>query len=247
MFQSIPTAKDDSILSLVAEFKNDTHESKMDLGIGVYKNDQGITPVMKAVALAEQKLVDMNTTKSYQGLTGDELFNESVTNLVLNGTSAIERSATLQTPGASGALRIIADLIAATLPDATVWISNPSYINHRPIMETAGLKVREYPYLNTQTKAVNEDAMLAQIAQLGPNDVVLLHGCCHNPSGADMSFSAWQKIAELANSNGFLPFIDIAYQGLGDGLEEDAKGLHYIANNVKEFVVSTSCSKNFGY
>lgn len=246
MFQAIPAPKGDPILSLITAYNQDPRPSKIDLGIGVYKDDHGITPVMEAVTLAEQKLLQANGTKSYQGLTGDEQFNESIANLLLGGTKAIERSATLQTPGASGALRMLADLIAVTAPNATVWISNPSYVNHRPIMEKAGLAVREYTYLDAQTKAVDEDAMLAQMAELGANDVVLLHGCCHNPSGADMSFAAWQKIAELANSNGFLPFIDIAYQGLGDGLEEDAKGLQYIANHVEEFVISTSCSKNFG-
>ncbi|MFQ3231192.1 aromatic amino acid transaminase [Reinekea sp.] len=246
MFQAIPAPKGDPILSLITAYNQDPRTSKIDLGIGVYKDDHGITPVMEAVTLAEQKLLQANGSKSYQGLTGDEQFNESIANLLLSGTKALECSATLQTPGASGALRMLADLIAVTAPNATVWISNPSYVNHRPIMEKAGLAVREYTYLDPQTKAVDEEAMLAQIAQLGANDVVLLHGCCHNPSGADMSFAAWQKIAELANNNGFLPFIDIAYQGLGDGLEEDAKGLQYIANNVEEFVISTSCSKNFG-
>ena len=246
MFQAIPTPKGDPILSLITEFRNDPRDQKIDLGIGVYKDDHGITPVMEAVTLAEQELLNANGTKSYQGLTGDEQFNESITQLLLSGTSALDRCATLQTPGASGALRMLADLIADTAPNTTVWISNPSYVNHRPIMEKAGLTVKEYSYLDAQTKAVDEDAMLAQFAALGSNDVVLLHGCCHNPSGADMSLEAWQKIAELANKQGFLPFIDIAYQGLGDGLEEDAKGLHIIANQVDEFAISTSCSKNFG-
>jgi aspartate aminotransferase len=191
-------------------------------------------------------LLEKNGTKSYQGLTGDEQYNDSIAQLLLSGTKGLTRSATLQTPGASGALRMLADLIAATTPDATVWISNPSYVNHRPIMEKAGLTVREYTYLDPNTKAVDELAMLEQLATLGKNDVVLLHGCCHNPSGADISFEAWQKIAELANKTGFLPFIDIAYQGLGDGLEEDALGMQYIANQVEEVIISTSCSKNFG-
>lgn len=246
MFEHIAAPKGDPILSLITEFRNDPRENKIDLGIGVYRNDEGITPIMAAVREAEARLHDQESTKAYQGLTGDEQFNSLMQTLLLGTTSAHDRASTLQTPGASGALRMLADLIAATKPDATVWISNPSYINHRPIMEKAGLQVREYPYLNAETKLVDEDAMLAQIAELGKDDVLLLHGCCHNPSGADISFASWERIAELAKANGFLPFVDIAYQGLGDSLEDDAKGMQHLAEQVEEMIISTSCSKNFG-
>lgn len=217
MFEQIAAPKGDPILSLITEYRNDPRSDKIDLGIGVYRNDEGITPIMKAVSAAEKLLLAQESTKAYQGLTGDELFNEALQNLLLGTTSALGRTTTLQTPGASGALRNLADLIAATKPDSTVWISNPSYINHRPIMLRAGLKVEEYPYLDPKTKLVNEAAMLAKIAELGADDVLLLHGCCHNPSGADISLEACQQIAALANKNGFLPFVDIAYQGLGNG------------------------------
>ncbi len=246
MFEQIAAPKGDPILSLITEYRNDPRSDKIDLGIGVYRNDEGITPIMKAVSAAEKLLLAQESTKAYQGLTGDELFNEALQNLLLGTTSALGRTTTLQTPGASGALRNLADLIAATKPDSTVWISNPSYINHRPIMLRAGLKVEEYPYLDPKTKLVNEAAMLAKIAELGADDVLLLHGCCHNPSGADISLEAWQQIAALANKNGFLPFVDIAYQGLGNGLEEDAKGMQLLVDQVPEMIISTSCSKNFG-
>ncbi len=246
MFEQIAAPKGDPILSLITEYRNDPRTDKIDLGIGVYRNDEGITPIMKAVSAAEKLLLAQESTKAYQGLTGDELFNEALQNLLLGTTSALGRTTTLQTPGASGALRNLADLIAATKPDSTVWISNPSYINHRPIMLRAGLKVEEYPYLDPKTKLVNEAAMLAKIAELGADDVLLLHGCCHNPSGADISLEAWQQIAALANKNGFLPFVDIAYQGLGNGLEEDAKGMQLLVDQVPEMIISTSCSKNFG-
>lgn len=246
MFQQIAMPKGDPILSLITEYRNDERAHKIDLGIGVYRDDQGETPVMKAVLEAEQRLVNQADSKSYQGLTGDEVFNQLITELLLSGTEAADRASALQTPGASGALRMLADLLAVAAPSATIWISNPSYVNHRPIMERAGLKVREYPYLDSETKSVDETAMLAQFAELGAQDVVLLHGCCHNPSGADISLDTWQRIAELANERGFMPFIDIAYQGLGDGLEADAAGLRIIANQVPEFIISTSCSKNFG-
>ncbi|WP_196157133.1 amino acid aminotransferase [Reinekea sp. G2M2-21] len=246
MFEQIAAPKGDPILSLITEYRNDPRSDKIDLGIGVYRNDEGITPIMKAVSAAEKLLLAQESTKAYQGLTGDELFNEALQNLLLGTTSALGRTTTLQTPGASGALRNLADLIAATKPDSTVWISNPSYINHRPIMLRAGLKVEEYPYLDPKTKLVNEAAMLAKIAELGADDILLLHGCCHNPSGADISLEAWQQIAALANKNGFLPFVDIAYQGLGNGLEEDAKGMQLLVDQVPEMIISTSCSKNFG-
>ena len=246
MFEQIAAPKGDPILSLITEYRNDPRTDKIDLGIGVYRNDQGITPIMKAVSAAEKTLLENETTKAYQGLTGDDVFNDAMQNLLLGGTLAFERASTLQTPGASGALRMLADLIAATKPNSTVWLSNPSYINHRPIMLKAGLAVKEYPYLNPKTKLVDETAMLTTVANLGKDDVLLLHGCCHNPSGADISLDAWQQIADLANKNGFLPFVDIAYQGLGDGLDADAQGMQILANQVEEMVVSTSCSKNFG-
>ncbi|EAR07610.1 aromatic amino acid transaminase [Reinekea blandensis] len=245
MFEQLATPKGDPILSLIAEYRNDPRENKIDLGIGVYRNDAGITPVMQAVHDAEALLLANQTTKAYQGLTGDEAFNEEILKLVLT-ESQCKRAIALQTPGASGALRMIADLIAVTAPGSTVWISDPSYINHRPIMEKAGLTVKTYPYLNAETRLVNEPAMLATLESLGPKDVVLLHGCCHNPSGADISLDSWHRIAELATKNGFLPFIDIAYQGLGDSLEADAQGLQVLADAVEEMVISTSCSKNFG-
>ena len=246
MFESIPAKKGDSILALMTEYKNDPRTEKMDLGIGIYRNNEGETPIMKAVMDAQQILLETEPTKAYQGLIGDVEYTEVMQELLLGGTRAFKRAATLHTPGASGALRALADLIATTQPDATVWISNPSYVNHQPIMEKAGLKVGIYPYLNPETKLVDETAMLAKIAELGKGDVLLLHGCCHNPSGADISPEAWQTIADLANKNGFLPFVDIAYQGLGDGLDEDARGLQLLANQVEELLISTSCSKNFG-
>lgn len=246
MFETIPAKKGDSILALMTEFRNDPRTDKMDLGIGIYRNNEGETPIMKAVMEAQKILLETEPTKAYQGLVGDVEYTELMQKFLLNGTKALDRAATLHTPGASGALRALADLIAVTQPDSTVWISNPSYVNHQPIMEKAGLKVGTYPYLNPQTKLVDEQAMLAKVAELGKGDVLLLHGCCHNPSGADISLETWQTIADLANKNGFLPFVDIAYQGLGDGLEEDAKGLHLLANQVEELLISTSCSKNFG-
>ncbi len=246
MFSHLPTPALDPILSLSVAYRNDERTNKVDLGIGVYKNSQGQTPIMQAVQQAAIKVNETQTTKSYVGLAGCEEFNQSMVDLLLSGTSAMDRVAAIQTPGASGALRMLGDLLKVAQPDTTVWLSNPSYVNHKPVMEAAGLKVKFYHYFSPETKQVDIPQMLSELAQAGKNDVVLLHGCCHNPTGADIDFAAWQAITELAQKNGFLPFVDIAYQGFGDGLEEDAKGLRFMADNVEEMLITTSCSKNFG-
>ncbi len=246
MFSQLPTPALDPILSLTVAFRNDPRDQKVDLGIGVYKNNKGETPIMRAVSQAQKIVADTQTTKSYVGLAGCEEFNQSMVNLLLAGTSVLDRVSAIQTPGASGALRMLGDLMKVAQPDTTVWISNPSYVNHKPVMEAAGLKVRYYRYFSPETKQVDIGQMLDDLATAGPKDVVLLHGCCHNPTGADIDFAAWQAITDLAVKNGFTPFVDIAYQGFGDGLEEDAKGLQFMADRVEEMLITTSCSKNFG-
>ncbi|EOA6546087.1 aspartate/tyrosine/aromatic aminotransferase [Vibrio vulnificus] len=246
MFSQLPTPALDPILSLTVAFRNDPRDQKVDLGIGVYKNNKGETPIMRAVSQAQKIVADTQTTKSYVGLAGCEEFNQSMVNLLLAGTSVLDRVSAIQTPGASGALRMLGDLMKVAQPDTTVWISNPSYVNHKPVMEAAGLKVRYYRYFSPETKQVDIGQMLDDLANAGPKDVVLLHGCCHNPTGADIDFAAWQAITDLAVKNGFTPFVDIAYQGFGDGLEEDAKGLQFMADRVEEMLITTSCSKNFG-
>ncbi|EOX3358797.1 aromatic amino acid transaminase [Vibrio cholerae] len=246
MFTHLPAPVLDPILSLSVAFRNDPRPQKVDLGIGVYKNSLGETPIMRAVALAQDKVVASQKTKSYVGLAGCEEFNQSMMQLVLGSTLDTERTIAIQTPGASGALRMLGDLMRVAQPDTTVWITDPSYVNHKPVMEAAGLKVRYYRYFSRETKMVDTEQMLADLAQAGTKDVVLLHGCCHNPTGADIDFSAWQAITELAQKNGFIPFVDIAYQGFGDGLEQDAQGLRYMAEHMEEMLITTSCSKNFG-
>ncbi|EWS70303.1 aromatic amino acid aminotransferase [Vibrio vulnificus] len=246
MFSQLPTPALDPILSLTVAFRNDPRDQKVDIGIGVYKNNKGETPIMRAVSQAQKIVADTQTTKSYVGLAGCEEFNQSMVNLLLAGTSVLDRVSAIQTPGASGALRMLGDLMKVAQPDTTVWISNPSYVNHKPVMEAAGLKVRYYRYFSPETKQVDIGQMLDDLATAGPKDVVLLHGCCHNPTGADIDFAAWQAITDLAVKNGFTPFVDIAYQGFGDGLEEDAKGLQFMADRVEEMLITTSCSKNFG-
>ncbi|PMN93530.1 aromatic amino acid transaminase [Enterovibrio norvegicus] len=246
MLDLLTPAQQDPILSLSIAYRQDTRTDKMDLGIGVYKDSQGNTPIMHAVKAAQQQLANEQTTKSYVGLAGNEAFNQAMTDMLLKGTDGYQRCATVQTPGASGALRMLADLMFLAKPVTTVWISDPSYVNHKPVMEAAGLTVKFYPYFNAATKQVDADAMLDALSKAGSDDVVLLHGCCHNPTGADIRPEHWQAINALAQKNGFTPFVDIAYQGFGAGLEEDAQGLRLLADSVEEMLIATSCSKNFG-
>lgn len=246
MLSQLPTPVLDPILSLSAAYRNDPRPEKVDLGIGVYKNSAGVTPIMQAVKQAQDIVVATQTSKSYVGLAGCEEFNRGMLNLVMGEAAQSERTIAIQTPGASGALRMLGDLIQVAQPGSTIWLTNPSYVNHKPVMEAAGQKVKFYSYFSRDSKMVDTERMLADLSQAGPKDVVLLHGCCHNPTGADIDFAAWQAITELALKNGFTPFVDIAYQGFGDGLEQDAQGLRYMAGQVEEMLVTASCSKNFG-
>ncbi|WP_162048103.1 amino acid aminotransferase [Vibrio taketomensis] len=246
MFSNLPEPTLDPILSLSVAYREDPRPEKVDLGIGVYKNSAGETPIMQAVALAQNKVVETQKTKSYVGLAGCEEFNQVMKTLVLGESNVLDRVSAIQTPGASGGLRMLGDLIKVAQPNSTVWISNPSYVNHKPVMEAAGLKVKYYRYFCSATKQVDAGAMLEDIAHAGKDDIVLLHGCCHNPTGADIDFEIWQQVTQLALKNGFTPFVDFAYQGFGDGLEQDAAGLRYMADHVEEMLITASCSKNFG-
>jgi aspartate aminotransferase len=246
MFSHLPDPTVDPILSLSTAYRKDPRSQKVDLGIGVYRNHQGETPIMRAVRQAQIHLAETQKTKAYVGLAGCEAFNQCIVDLLFQGSPVVDRLSVVQTPGASGALRMLGDLIYIAQPATTVWLTDPSYVNHRPVMEAAGLKVRFYHYFDRQTKQVDVPRMLDDLSQAGPKDVVLLHGCCHNPTGADLDFTAWEEITKLAQRNGFVPFVDIAYQGFGDGLDADAKGLRWMAESVEEMMVTSSCSKNFG-
>ncbi|MGO1296394.1 MAG: aromatic amino acid transaminase [Vibrio sp.] len=246
MFSHLPTPVLDTIISLSAAYQVDPRTEKVDLGIGVYKNSQGQTPIMHAISAAQSRVTAEQTTKAYVGIAGCERFNQSMTDLILPQASVQSRTATIQTPGASGGLRMFADLIKFVQPDATVWLSNPSYVNHAPIMEAAGLKVKYYAYFDAETKTVDKAALLADLAKVEAKDVVLLHGCCHNPTGADMDLETWHAVTQLAQQQGFTPFVDAAYIGFGDSFEQDSAGLRYMAEHVDEMMLTVSCSKNFG-
>jgi len=249
MFQSLPALPADPILGLMASYRADSNPKKIDLGIGVYKNEPGDTPVMTAVKKAEGMILDSQTTKSYVGPTGAAGYNAIVAELLLGKSlndSLGKRRVTVQSPGGCGGLRLAAEFIKSANPDATVWVSNPTWANHVPLLGSAGLKIAEYPYYDYDSHSVKFDAMIECLSKIDSGDIVLLHGCCHNPCGADLNQEQWQQVRDVALKQGFTVFIDLAYQGLGDGLEEDVYGTRLLAESLSELIVVSSCSKNFG-
>ncbi|GGE59224.1 aminotransferase [Streptosporangium jomthongense] len=249
MFEGLRQLPQDPILQLMQMYRDDNRPGKVDLGIGVYKDDAGNTPIMASVHEAERRLLEGETTKSYVGPAGSAGFNEVMARLVLGDDSSLirdGRASVIQTPGGCGALRMAAEFFRLCQPDTTVWVSTPTWANHLPLLGGAGLRIREYAYLDRETLTVDFPAMLESLESAKAGDVVLLHGCCHNPSGADLSADQWQAVTQLIQRKGLLPFVDMAYQGLGQGLDQDAAGLRYLAGQVPEMVVAASCSKNFG-
>lgn len=246
MFEKLNELSGDPILRLINLYRDDPRPDKIDVGVGVFRTPNGETPVMRAVYEAEQRLHDTQTTKTYVGIAGDPVFDQAMIDLVFADSTDQSRIRAVQAPGGSGALRICADMLHNAMPNKTVWVSDPTWGNHPPIFEAAGFTVKKYPYLDPETKMVDEAKMLDAIAHMGPDDIVLFHGCCHNPTGSDISPAGWDRIAELVNEKGFLPFIDLAYQGFGKGLDEDLYGTRKLAASVSDLVVTSSCSKNFG-
>ncbi len=250
MFESLRAVPADPILNLSVLFRQDTNPNKVDLGVGVYKDETGHTAIMEAVARAEERLLTEEDTKAYVGMAGSKRFCELLAQVTLGADHAVladQRIAVAQTPGGSGALRVLGEFINVASPNATVWLGNPTWANHHAVMQSAGFTVKEYPYYNRATKTVDFDAMVNSLQdQAQAGDVVLLHGCCHNPSGADLSLDQWQAVTDLVLAKGLIPYVDIAYQGLGEGMDEDAAGLRLMANAVPEMVIASSCSKNFG-
>lgn len=245
MFEMLNAAEPDKILALMEVFREDKRPGKVDLGVGVYKDSAGNTPIMRAVREAEKRLYDQQTTKTYLGPVGDRAFTKAVMGLVLGEKADLSRARGVQAPGGSGALRIIAELLHRARPDATVWLPDPTWPNHLPLIGAAGLQTRTYPYFDAATGTVRFDAMMEALKKIPSGDVVLLHGCCHNPTGANLSREQWAEVADLLVERGLFPFVDLAYQGFGDGLEEDAYGVRLVASRVPEMAIAASCSKNF--
>ncbi|MCK3658949.1 aromatic amino acid aminotransferase [Pasteurellaceae bacterium Pebbles2] len=249
MFEHIHAAPADPILGLGEAFKSETRENKINLGIGVYKDAHGSTPIMKAVKEAEKRLFELETTKNYLAIDGVADFNERTKALLFGEGSDIvknRRAKTVQSLGGTGALRIAAEFIKRQTKAQNVWISTPTWPNHNAIFNAVGITIREYRYYDAERKALDWDNLIADLSNAGEGDVVLLHGCCHNPTGIDPTPEQWKTLAEMSAKNGWLPLFDFAYQGLGNGLNEDAVGLRTFAANHKELLVSSSYSKNFG-
>ncbi len=239
----------DPILGLAAIAKADTNPDKVDLTVGIYMDEDGVCPVFKAVQLAQAALEQEEVSKAYLPPAGVDAFNSGMQQLLLSaGHPALMdgRVSSVQAPGGCGALRIGAEIIFAAAPSAKVWVSDPTWPVHLPLLGSVGLEFETYRYYEPASHGVNFDGMVEDLKRAQAGDVVLLHGCCHNPCGADLSLEQWGVVAAMAEAQGFLPFIDIAYQGLGDGLEEDAAGMRLMAERVPEMIVAASCSKNMG-
>ncbi|MDX5402602.1 MAG: aspartate/tyrosine/aromatic aminotransferase [Rhodobacterales bacterium] len=246
MFSNLKEHPADKILALMQLYKDDPRPTKIDLGVGVYKNAEGVTPVMRAVKAAERKLVEEQTTKSYVGLAGDPAFSDVMIELVLGGAVPRDSIAAAATPGGTGAVRQAFELIRMANPKARVFVSNPTWPNHVTILNYLGMEVVEYRYFDADTRGVDFDGMMADLADVRAGDVVLLHGCCHNPTGANLNLTEWKAVVDLLLKTGGVPMIDIAYQGFGDGLDADAQAVRMVAASVPECLIAASCSKNFG-
>lgn len=247
-FGAIERVPGDPILGLMEAYANDSNPHKFDLGVGVFKDAQGLTPVPAAVKLAEQRLLDQQSSKSYVGGHGDADFGRLISELVLGSQSpllAAKRAGATQTPGGTGALRLAAEFIAHCLPGRGIWLSNPTWPIHETIFAGAGLKVSHYPYVGTDNR-LDVSGMLASLEAAPKGDVVLLHACCHNPTGFDLSQDDWRAVLEVVRRRELLPLIDFAYQGFGDGLEQDAWAVRLFAAELPELLITSSCSKNFG-
>lgn len=249
MFEHIQAAPADPILGLNDAYKNDSNPDKINLGVGVYKDEQGNTPILKAVKQAEERLLARETTKSYLSIEGAPAYRSAVQTLLFGKDHQIitkQLAQTAHTPGGTGALRVAAEFIKKHLPEATIWVSNPTWANHQSVFQSVGLEVGSYAYYDADSKSLDFEAMLASLSQIPEGDVVLFHGCCHNPTGIDPTPEQWYQLAKLCSKQGFLPLFDFAYQGFGQGLQEDAQGLRTFLEHVPEMLIASSFSKNFG-
>ena len=247
MFEKLSLVPPDSILSLIAEYKNDDRADKIDLGVGVFRDSSGQTPIMSVIKEAEAYLIKNQKSKAYIGLAGDENFNSGMQNLMLGDSSlSDERLFTIQTAGGSNSLRMATELIKLSSRDITIWMSEPTWNNHLPILNSAGAQSKQYPYYNNIDNKLNFEGMIECLEGIPSGDVILLHACCHNPTGMDPTLNQWKEIVEVIVKRNLIPFIDCAYQGLANGLEEDAIAIRLMAESVDELIISSSCSKNFG-
>ena len=244
MLDALKPQVQDKILILIQMFRDDPRADKIDLGVGVYKDAAGLTPVMRAVKAAEKRLWEVETTKTYTGLAGEPAFNAAMLRMILGEVPA--NASSVATPGGTGAIRQALELIRLASPGATVWLSDPTWPNHLSIIRYLGMKMAEYRYFDPVKGSVDVAGLLADLGSVAAGDVVLLHGCCHNPTGANLTLADWEQVADVLTARGAVPFIDLAYQGFGDGLEADAAPTRMIAARFPEVLIAASCSKNFG-
>ena len=246
MFETLKAQPADKILALVQAYREDPRDTKIDLGVGVYKDASGNTPVMRAVKAAEQRIWENQDTKVYTGLAGDPTYTNAMAALVLGDAVPRGAIAAAATPGGTGAVRQAFELVRMANPEARVFVSDPTWPNHLSILSYLGMEVVNYRYFDSETGGVNFDGMIEDLKTAKKGDVVLLHGCCHNPTGANLNSAEWDAVIEVLQSTGAVPMIDIAYQGFGDGLEADAAATRKVASSVPECLIAASCSKNFG-
>ena len=246
IFKNLQQQPPDKILALMTAFKEDPRDQKLDLGVGVYKDPTGITPIMRSIKLAEKKWWEIESSKSYVGLVGDPAFSDAIISLVLGNSIPRNLIASAATPGGTGAVRQGFELFKIANPGVRVFVSDPTWPNHISILQYLNIPFETYRYFDNETRGVDFDSMVSDLSRAKAGDVILLHGCCHNPTGANLDKQQWKIIIDLLNKNGATPMIDLAYQGFGDGLEEDAYATRLIAESVPETVIASSCSKNFG-
>jgi len=246
MFEALKAQPADKILALMKTFREDPRPEKIDLGVGVYKDAEGRTPVMRAIKTAEKQLWEREDTKSYVGLVGDPGFSDAMIALILGNSVARETVGAAATPGGTGAVRQCLEMAKMANPDVRVFVSDPTWPNHLSILKFMGVEAVPYRYFDAETRGVDFDGMITDLKAAKPGDLVLLHGCCHNPTGANLNPTQWQIVVETLLETGATPMIDIAYQGFGDGLEADALGTRLVASSVPETLIAASCSKNFG-
>jgi aspartate aminotransferase len=246
VFERLEMLPADAILGLIAEHRQDPRENKIDLGVGVYRTETGNTPVLDVVKVAEQRLLEKQDSKAYIGTAGDTEFCLAMQRMTFANPELDDRLVTYQAPGGSGSLRVAAGVVLRAAPGATVWVSEPTWANHVPLLGGAGLELKSHPYYDTSRHVLDIDGMLSTLDAAAPGDLLLLHACCHNPSGLDPTEEDWRRIADLIVDKQLVPFIDMAYQGFATGVDEDAFIIRHLAERVPEMIVCNSCSKNFG-
>ncbi|ACA86689.1 amino acid aminotransferase [Shewanella woodyi] len=249
IFTQVELAPADPILGLTDAFKADKRTGKVNLGVGIYKNEAGLTPILASVKQAEAKLLASEESKSYLGIEGVQAYNDAVQSLLFGAGHQVvkdKRALTAQAPGGTGSLRVAAEFLARNTKSKTIWVSNPTWANHKNIFQSASLEIKEYRYYKAETHDKDFDAMVEDLSSAQAGDLVLLHGCCHNPTGIDLTQAQWKTIAQLCLKQELVPLFDFAYQGFGDGVDEDANGLRVVADTVPELIIANSFSKNFG-